>query len=497
MKKTRLQLVGILILVALLPLVPTVFTARALFNRSLDPLLETGILEGARAGLTSTRELLAFEKSRFHDAIASDAALDTLTAGEMAALDPRERSAIDAWERAPKSGERLSSGRTVLIPPERFPLGGDELLIARIAGDDGVGVWVTSPLPPELAERAATLTESIRLVETVRRERGSVIRSLVSTFLVVYGGLLVIVLVSGLYLASRVTRPIAALGRGIRRVAAGDLDSRVPIEAGGELATLLTNFNDMTTRLRTQQTELVRLEKIAAWRQMSRRLAHEIKNPLTPIQLAAEQMRDTYPGSDAEHRRFLDEACAIIQEEVEALRSLVAEFSQFARMPEPQLDWVDASELVGEVTGLYGDDKVSARVTPTAPARIRCDSNQIHRALINLVSNALEAQSEIGRTEPVEITLEGGRWKSESGEARALHIRVFDRGPGVPEAERRRIFEPDVTSKSQGMGLGLAIVENTIERHGGVISVDDRDGGGAVFTVTLPVPSEETEGDTE
>jgi nitrogen fixation/metabolism regulation signal transduction histidine kinase len=305
---------------------------------------------------------------------------------------------------------------------------------------------------------------------------------------------LVIVLVFGLILASRVTRPIAALGRGIDRVAAGDLDTTVPVEAGGEIATLVTNFNEMVTRLRTQQADLVRLEKIAAWRQMSRRLAHEIKNPLTPIQLAAEQMRDSYSGADPDHRQFLDEACGIIEEEVAALRSLVSEFSQFARMPEPQVAPVDVSELCGELAGLYGDDTITVRVTPSAPTRIRCDSNQIHRMLINVINNALEAQSDVGCTEAIEITVDGDAASPGGGD---LRIRVADRGPGIPETDRRRIFEPDVTTKPQGMGLGLAIVANTVERHGGTIAIGDREAGGTVFTITLPVRSGPTGGETE
>ncbi len=500
MKGIRLRLIGILILVAMLPALPAVFTARSLFSRSLDPLLETEILEGARAGLASTREILTAEKERFREALSSGAVVDTLSVTEISALEPREQSALRDRERsalrdpersaAPREGS--GPGLELIVEPERFSVGGQEVLLARVAGPGGMPVWVRSPLPPELVARAARLSESIRLVEGVRRERAAVLRSLAATFIVVYGVILVLVLFLGLYLASRVTRPVAALGRGIDRVAAGDLASRVPAVGTGEIAKLLQNFNEMVDRLRTQQAELVRLEKLAAWRQMARRLAHEIKNPLTPIQLAAEQVRDSYRGDDPEYRRLVEEGAAIIQEEVQALRTLVSDFSQFARMPQPQLAPVSLADLLGEVGALFGEGKVVVVNRAPAYARLICDRDQIHRALINLVNNGLDAQTETSRTDPIEITAETDETVSESGDR--IRIHVADRGPGVPTSERRRIFEPDVSTKSQGMGLGLAIVENTVTLHGGTIAVADREGGGAVFTLTLSTQTEQSAG---
>jgi nitrogen fixation/metabolism regulation signal transduction histidine kinase len=506
MRKLRLQLIAILILTALLPAVPAVMTVRALFRMSLDPLIEDTIIDGARAGLTSTRESLVAEKRRFVADIAAGAAdgaaasaadgaaasaaadIDTLTAGAWQALDPRERSALDALRRAARPVDPTAREVQVLIPPERLPLAGEERLVALVRGVGGEPVWVTTVLSPELSRRAQQLTESIRLVQTLRRERGAVIRSLLSTFLVVYGVILVAILIIGLFLASLLTRPLAALGGGIDRVAAGDLDTRVPETGRGEIGRLIANFNQMVGQLGRQQRELVRLEKVAAWRQMARRLAHEIKNPLTPIQLAAQEIRDRVTGGAAsagtegnELHRVVDEGTHIIEEEVQGLRELVQEFSHFARLPEPQLAWVDLEEIVTGVGALYGDATVVIRdeLPDGHDRRLWCDRQQIHRVLINLVSNAQAAQEEAGRDEPVEITVGGGP-------DRTVRIVVADRGPGVPAADRERIFEPDVTSKPDGMGLGLAIVRGTVESHGGSIAVSDREGGGAVFTLSLP-----------
>ncbi|MBI5710660.1 MAG: HAMP domain-containing protein [Candidatus Eisenbacteria bacterium] len=499
MRKLRLQLIGILVLAVLLPLLPAAFVARELFRRSLDPLLETSIVEGAQAGLAVTREVLEREKSRFLARIAAGGPLDTLTAAEIAGLDAREQSALRAAAQAAPHAGGPATGVAVPIPPERFLLAGEEVLVASIRAPGGVPAWVTSPLPAALAARAEKLTRSIQLLETLRRARGPVIRGLEATFLAVYGAIVLVVLLVGSYLASRLTRPMAALGGGIERVAAGDLDTRVPEVGRGEIGALLRSFNGMVGRLRTQQAELVRLEKLAAWRQMSRRLAHEVKNPLTPIQLAAQEVRDAYPGDDPAYRRLLDESAAIIEEEVEGLRALVAEFSQFARLPEPQRASVDPAELLADVAALYGDEKLAVRVesgerAERAGARgggaLWCDREQMRRVLLNLVNNALAAQGTAGRTPPVEIVAgpapDGG-----------MRIRVLDRGPGVPESERRRIFEPDVTTKPDGMGLGLAIVESTIQSHGGTVAVADREGGGAEFVITLPPGPRGIQGEAE
>ena len=128
--------------------------------------------------------------------------------------------------------------------------------------------------------------------------------------------------------------------------------------AGGEIGRLLTSFNEMVDRLRRQQSDLLRLEKVGAWRQMARSLAHEIKNPLTPIQLAAQQMRDAYPGDDPEYRELLTEGTEIIEEEVSGLRNMVTEFSQFARLPEPQMGEVRLDDLLTDLRSLYGPDQL-------------------------------------------------------------------------------------------------------------------------------------------
>jgi nitrogen fixation/metabolism regulation signal transduction histidine kinase len=479
MRKLRYQLIGILLLVTLLPALPAAWTVRELVQRSFIGGAEEEILKGARAGLDAARDLLELEKGRFARRLRERAEVDTLSAAEIERLVPPQRRAL---ERVPvAAGEPEES--LLEAGPERIHLQGQELLVARLRLQDGSRVWVAQPLPAELVQRARSLAESVRLVETLRRDREELVRGLVFTFLAVYGLLLALVVALGLLVGSRLTRPLRQLGEGIDRVAGGDLETRVDTASAGHLSRLLGQFNRMTERLRAQQQELGRLERLAAWRNLARRLAHEIKNPLTPIQLAAQQMRDAYPGDDPEFRRLLDDGVEIVEEEVRSLRTLVQEFSAFARLPRPRMRRTSVREILDNLTGLFGPDPLRC-VLPegTADLTVWCDPDQIHRALINLVANARHAQEEAGCSDPVEVTA----YPRTNG---FVAVEVLDRGRGVAPEDRRRIFAPDYSTKSEGMGLGLAIVEGIVHAHGGSVEVAEREGGGAVFRLTLPARS--------
>jgi nitrogen fixation/metabolism regulation signal transduction histidine kinase len=489
MRRLRLQLLALLILAILLPTLPVVLMTQSLIRRSLDPLLETGLEGSIRSGLAITREVLDERKASFLQTIMAGEAVDTLDTDAIASLTSRERTALRVRETEAVASALSGTGVGVLLAPERMRLSGTEVLIARVAARGEEPVWVVDSLPADLVERANSLTTSIQLLETLRLQRRPITQGLLTAFIAVYGFVLGLVLLLGFSLASRIARPLTVLGEGIERVADGDLETQVPEVGGRDGVVLLRKFNEMVRRLRSQQAELLRLEKLAAWRQMARRLAHEIKNPLTPIQLAAQQMRDEYPGDDPRYRSLVNEATAIIEEEVRGLRELVSDFSRFARLPPPQQVWVDPKQLLGDLSTLYGAEKVEVRsggLGGTSP--IWCDRDQIHRVLINLVENALAAQETIGASDP--ILIEANREQPQG----PVTIHVLDRGPGISEPMRRKIFEPDVSGKKGGMGLGLAIAESTIRQHGGEIEVHERSGGGADFLIHLPAgPSVSTE----
>lgn len=231
-------------------------------------------------------------------------------------------------------------------------------------------------------------------------------------------------------------------------------------------------------------TPLIRAQKVAAWREVARRLAHEIKNPLTPIQLCAQRLQRQFAGSPDPVRALVDECTATIVGEVESLKGLVDEFSQFARMPPPRRVPTDLHELLrGTLAlyeGLFREVRIETLLAVSLPA-VRLDPDQIRRVLINLLDNAIEALNQRGQV-VVETHHEPG--------ALAVRVIIADNGPGIPPEERDRLFMPYYSTKKRGSGLGLAIVRRIVAEHGGTIEVGDNQPTGTRFTIELPLDGE-------
>lgn len=319
----------------------------------------------------------------------------------------------------------------------------------------------------------------------------------------VYLGFLVLVVGAALALAAvlgrRVTGRVTTLAVAVRDVGRGDLSVHVPTEGNDEIRELTDAFNSMVRDLRESRARIDYLQRIGAWQEFARRLAHEIKNPLTPIQLAAQEMHRSYGGDDARYRRKLDDACGIIEEEVETLRRLVSEFSSFARLPTADLAAADLADFVREserslaavqedvgvgVASTHEDAGQSVApvslelVAPSHPMPVLIDAMMLKRCLDNLVRNALQALR--GR-------VRGGKVRVEARAVEAgYELRVEDDGPGIPERDRDAIFDPYFTTKGDGTGLGLAIVKKVVLEHGGEIRCEGSPLGGAAFVITLP-----------
>lgn len=291
-------------------------------------------------------------------------------------------------------------------------------------------------------------------------------------------GLLVLACLLGVRIGFGATRPLHELVKGTRELAQDNLDYRIPPGRDDEIGLLIGSFNRMAEDLTQNRRQRLEAEKIAAWREIARRLAHEIKNPLTPIQLTVQQIRDKYPGEDPAYRKLVQDCTEIVTEEVESLRKLVQEFADFARMPSLSLGRHSLNGVVTDIVRLYPEAGIVLELTPEIPD-LDLDSEQMRRVLINLIENGLEAAGQRGR---IVIQTEC--------HPNAVKLLVLDSGPGVPELDRERIFQPHVSSKQSGMGMGLAEVRSIVESHGGQIVAAGAPGGGAQFEVTLPVPKE-------
>lgn len=381
----------------------------------------------------------------------------------------------------------------------------DDMRMLTIVRDiDGAAarleVTVAAPSSPFLDyQRAGELAEVYS-----RLERGS---SRVSTFyLMVYMGFLAgaiaLAVAIGVVLSRRVTRRVLLLADATRRFGQGDLSVRVPTDVNDEVGELTRAFNTMVSDIRESRTRIEYLQRIGAWQQFARHLAHEIKNPLTPIQLAVQEMNRSYKGDDAEYRARLADATSIVEEEVASLRRLVGEFSEFARLPEAALVSADLGDflrdacaalegLSDEFTGANGNAggdgageqaeaglqvvvEVSSERLP-----VLIDAMMFRRGIDNLVRNGLQALRDHGRGGTV--TVRTGR--TDGGAV----IEVMDDGPGIDEADLMQIFDPYFTTKSDGTGLGLAIVKKIVLEHNGEISAQPAPGQGALLRIVLPL----------
>jgi two-component system nitrogen regulation sensor histidine kinase NtrY len=238
-------------------------------------------------------------------------------------------------------------------------------------------------------------------------------------------------------------------------------------------------------------TPLIRTQRVAAWRDVARRLAHEIKNPLTPIQLSAERMRRHFGSAPAAVRALVDECTATIVSEVESLKALVDEFAQFARMPAPRAVPSDLNAVLTDTlalyNGLFGNIRIERRFAEGL-APVRTDVEQIRRVTINLVDNAVEAlggstavSTPSGETPTIVVETQ------QDAANGVVRITIADNGPGIPAADRDKLFMPYYSTKQRGSGLGLAIVRRIIAEHGGSIEAADNVPSGTIFTIELPI----------
>ncbi len=296
--------------------------------------------------------------------------------------------------------------------------------------------------------------------------------------LVAAGGILLAVLAS-LWITARITRPVEALAGGARAVAAGDWKTQVEVHSEDEIGALAGAFNQMTRQLLEQRDRLLQAERVAAWRELARRLAHELKNPLFPLQITVENLQRARASHPEQFEEVFRESTATLLAELGKLRGIIGRFSDFAKMPRPQLETLDLNELVRESLKLFDAQMKAAGVTLrlelAADLRaIQTDPSQFGRAVQNLVLNAIDAMPNGGTLTVRTIALESG-----------ARLEVADTGQGLTREECDRLFTPYYTTKTHGTGLGMAIVQSVVSDHGGKISVSSEPGLGTTFVIDL------------
>ncbi|MBX3204631.1 MAG: HAMP domain-containing protein [Labilithrix sp.] len=379
---------------------------------------------------------------------------------------------------------------------------------------DGPCVLAIYAVSSKRLDELESAGEVVKRYHQIEASRSDVYQGYLNVYALLLGVTLVLTVPLGIFLARGVTRRINRLSAAINLVAEGDLTVRVPVTGSDELTDLARTFNRMIGEISQSRSRIEFLQRIGAWQDMAQRLAHEIKNPLTPIQLAVQECHRKYDGDDVRYRALLDTTREIVEEEVGTLRRLVGNFSSFARLPHAELAEANLSAFLRDCENQLGhledpslgEGTTDAEPIPAHNVEIRwevpkeaiavaIDRQMLRRVVVNLVRNAVQAirdhHARSSRPDAAAGLPSGevlGRIVvSASREGDGARIEVEDDGPGIAASMRGRIFDPYFTTKADGTGLGLAIVKKVVVEHGGEIDAGRSTRlGGARFTLHLP-----------
>jgi nitrogen fixation/metabolism regulation signal transduction histidine kinase len=304
--------------------------------------------------------------------------------------------------------------------------------------------------------------------------------------ILVTGGLLVWSLVA----SQAILRPVRALAAATRELASGDTSVRVAVRGADELADLATSFNSMASELEHSREQLRATAREAAWAEMARQVAHEIKNPLTPMRMSAQLVQRARRDGDPRVPELTDRLARTVVEQTDQLARIASDFRQFAGNPEPRIEEFLADDLIADLADLLAPQQPPGvqleLVRDGGTAAIAGDRGDLRRALLNLAQNALAAVGDRGHVRIGSALAADG----------AVEFRIGDDGPGIPAEHRDRLFQPYFTTRSSGTGLGLAITRRILEAHRGEVRLVTAEPGHTEFLVRLPASAagRETEG---
>lgn len=459
MNRLRNRLILVFLAATLVPLGVTLWITTSLLEQSLKYSSTAEVDRISRTLETTGREFYQRAREQLKAAAASGKA-------EPSAV--YQAGSRDGWP-APVA-EFFESGE-----PERFVLAGEEGDRLEYYARRGEAVWVWSESLGDVAmDRLSGEIARAREMVDLRRAH-DLRRGFTYTFVVLAASVWLLSLGLLVYFATRISRPIQELTAGLTKLAGGQLDVRVPVRRDDEVGRASQAFNDMAARLKESTDRLVYLSQVASWRALARKMAHEVKNSLTPIRLTVEEMLARQGEGD---RSFMEQAAQIVTEEVESLERRVRAFSQFAAEPPANPARLDVNALLEERIAFLGaahpEVRYSVELAASRPAAL-ADPDLVRGILTNLLENAAQAAGR-GGTVLGKTAAHGSR----------VAIEVHDSGPGLSDQARASLFEPTISFKKGGMGLGLSIARKSALLSGGDLQVIQGELGGAAFRVLLP-----------
>ena len=500
--KTERRLTLVVVLTALAPLAAALFLATSLFRQASALWFNPEVGQQLDRGVELYKDYVKAVKDDLRHqtmAIAAGGVLREAARKRNVELIESELDAILPHDKSARPYPELVSIRVrglevVQVDPAPFhavdAASERSLEVQKALGDDldvdapvVVATFAVARKRLDELEAAGSVVHRYHQLEASRAE---LYQGYLNAFAALLGVTMIVTVVLGVILARGVTRRINRLGAAINVVAQGDLSVRVPVTGSDELTDLARTFNRMLGEMAQSRARIEFLQRMGAWQEMAQRLAHEIKNPLTPIQLAVQECHRKYPGDEPKYRALLDTTLEIVEEEVGTLRRLVGNFSNFARLPHAELTDSGLGEFLEDCKATLGhledaslgsesadaEPVVAQNVEidwemPPSSVRVAIDRQMLRRVLVNLVRNAVQAIRDAGAEAHGRVVVRG----EEDHETAGAKIVVEDDGPGIDEALEARIFEPYFTTKSDGTGLGLAIVKKIIVEHGGEIEV--------------------------
>jgi nitrogen fixation/metabolism regulation signal transduction histidine kinase len=522
--KTERRLATVILVTTMVPLAVALYLATSMFRQASAIWFNPEIGEQLDRGVDVYKDYVkAFKDDLKHQtvAIAADPVLreaakkrniETLES-EIDALFPHfpELVALSVEDTGGQTLARRDRGRPVDAATER------SLDVRRALTDDAdapmlVASYAVSRKRLDELESAGVVVSRYHQLEA---SRADLYQGYLRVFALLLGITAAMTIILGAALARGLTKRINRLGAAINVVAQGDLSVRVPVTGTDELTDLARTFNRMIAEMAQSRARIEFLQRVGAWQDMAQRLAHEIKNPLTPIQLAVQECHKKYGGDDPRYRQLLDATLEIVEEEVGTLRRLVGNFSNFARLPHAELAEANLSDFLRDCEthlghledpslgeGSADNEPIPAQnveirwEVPNDEIRVAVDRQMLRRVLVNLVRNAVQAIRDAhkrnstpgGQTDAsVDEGVIGHVTVSAEREGDGARIVVEDDGPGIADSVRGRIFDPYFTTKADGTGLGLAIVKKVVVEHGGEIEATaSRRLGGARFVLRLP-----------
>ncbi len=449
MNRLRTRLIAVFLLATLLPLGLTLWTSLSLLERSLQMAPLTQLDELSQSLEKTGREL--YQQAR--EALRRDADEGRIQPAELSPADAqafRDRGLAEEFVLAGANGDRLDyyvlRNHNVVMFSRRLgvPLG----VFRKQIGN------------------SRQIVETSGLSDLRRGFRGALLLIAASLWLAALAALV--------FLAARISRPVRQLTQGLERVAAGDLAARVPEQGSGEIAAAMLAFNHMASQLQQAQERLIQVTRVASWQALARKMAHEVKNSLTPIRLTMEEIASRQGAADGP---FLEQAAQIVADEVNTLEKRVRAFSEFSAEPPVLPAEIDVNALVEErvsfLKNAHPEVIYQMNLAPDRPKAV-ADPDLIKGVLTNLLENAAQAARP------------GGVVMARTARSGAqLNIEVHDSGPGLSLQARSSLFEPTISFKKGGMGLGLSIARRSALLCGGDIQTLDGELGGAAFRVIL------------